>query len=154
SLKRALTPPAIMRIRAMRSTAASFTTSSREPAAVRDAATRESASVPGAPTLLPLVRLLQLASPALPLGADSYSQGLEQVVEDGVVDDAQSAERWIGDALEWVVARGEAAMSWRLLIAARDGEWSAFVRWNAWFRASRESSELRAETEQMGASLA
>jgi len=35
-----------------------------------------------------LVRLLQLASPALPIGAYSYSQGLEWAVESGAVRDA------------------------------------------------------------------
>ena len=108
----------------------------------------------GVPSLLPLVRLLQLASPALPIGAYSYSQGLEWVVEDGVVHDALSAQVWIGDVLELVVARSEAAVAWRLLAAARDGDWPGFATWNAWFRSSRETAELRAETEQMGASLA
>ena len=106
------------------------------------------------PSLLPLVRLLQLASPALPIGAYSYSQGLERVVEDGVVHDAASARAWIGEVLEFVVARGEAAIAWRLSAAARDGDWQGFATWNAWFRASRETAELRAETEQMGTSLA
>jgi len=106
------------------------------------------------PSLLPLVRLFQLASPSLPIGAYSYSQGLERAVEDGVVHDAASALRWIGELLEFVVARGEAAIAWRLARTALDGDWEAFAGWNAWFRASRETAELRAETEQMGASLA
>jgi urease accessory protein len=109
---------------------------------------------PGAPSLLPLVRLLQLASPVLPIGAYSYSQGLERVVEDGAVRDADSAQVWIGDLLDLVVARGEAAVAWRLLAAAGDGDWPTFAAWNVWFRVSRETAELRAETEQMGASLA
>ena len=104
--------------------------------------------------LLPLVRLLQLASPALPIGAYSYSQGLERVVEDGVVLDAATAQTWIGDVLEWVVAPGEAAVAWRLLAAAQHADWALFATWNAWFRASRETAELRAETEQTGGSLA
>jgi len=103
---------------------------------------------------LSLVRLLQLASPALPIGGYSYSQGLEWIVEDRTVRDAASAQAWIADVLELVVAHGEAATLWRLLSAADSGEWDGFARWNAWFRCSRESSELRAETEQMGASLA
>ena len=108
----------------------------------------------GGPALLPLVRLLQLASPTLPIGAYSYSQGLERVVEDGTVRDAATAQAWIGDVLEWVVAPGEAALAWRLLAAARRADWALFATWNAWFRASRETAELRAETEQTGGSLA
>jgi len=108
----------------------------------------------GGLALLPLVRLLQLASPTLPIGAYSYSQGLERVVEDGTVRDAATAQAWIGDVLEWVVAPGEAAVAWRLLAAAQRSDWVRFATWNAWFRASRETAELRAETEQTGGSLA
>ena len=103
--------------------------------------------------LLPLLRLLQLASPALPIGGYSYSQGLEWVVESSVVRDEATAEAWIGDALELVMGRGEAPMAARLLAAA-GSDAAAFAHWNAWFRASRETSELRSETEQMGAALA
>jgi urease accessory protein len=106
------------------------------------------------PSPLALVRLLQLASPTLPIGAFSYSQGLEWAVAAGTVHDAATAQAWIGDLLELVVAPGEAAVAWRLLRAATAGDDDAFVRWNAWFRASRETAELRAETEQMGGSLA
>jgi urease accessory protein len=105
------------------------------------------------PTLA-LVRLLQLASPALPIGAYSYSQGLEWVVAAGGVRDAAAAQVWIGDALELVIAPGEAAVVWRLLNAVQSEDWSQAAEWNDWFRASRETTELRAETEQMGSSLA
>ena len=105
------------------------------------------------PSLLPLIRLLQLASPTLPIGAYSYSQGIEWVVEDGVIHDAASTREWIGDVLDFVVARGEAAMAWRMLTAARGEDWQALAVWNDRFRTSRETAELRAETEQMGSSL-
>lgn len=118
-------------------------------AAARDAAASDLGTLP----MLPLVRLLQLASPTLPIGAYSYSQGLERAVADGIVHDAAGAQAWIGDILVLVVARGEAAIVWRLLRAA-GADWSAFAHWNGWFRASRETAELRAETEQMGSSLA
>jgi urease accessory protein len=108
----------------------------------------------GNPVPLTLVRLLQLASPALPIGAYSYSQGLECVVAESIVHDAASAEDWIGEVMEHVVAPGEAAVLCRLSGAAMQCDWAAFQHWNAWFRASRETSELRAETEQMGGSLA
>ena len=106
------------------------------------------------PMELPLVRLLQLASPALPIGAYSYSQGLEWVVGDETVHDAESAAVWIGGLLEHVIAPGEAAVLWRLVTAATSGDGEQLVRWNTWFRASRETAELRAETEQMGGALA
>ena len=100
-----------------------------------------------------LVRLLQLASPALPIGAYSYSQGLEWMIESREILDAASAGRWIGDMLEHVVANGDAAVLWRLLHARASGDAGRFCDWSAWHRASRESRESRAETEQMGASL-
>ena len=103
---------------------------------------------------LALLRLLQLASPALPIGAYSYSQGLEAVVAEGFVHDEESAGRWIGELLDCVVPTGEAAFLWRLLNAVERGDCSACALWNARFRASRETAELRAETEQMGGSLA
>jgi urease accessory protein len=92
-----------------------------------------------------LARLFQLASPALPVGAYSHSGGLEAAVEDGVVSDAASAERWIGDVLEFSMARMEAPILFRML--------SDLKAWNETFLASRETAELRAETVQMGYSL-
>lgn len=91
-----------------------------------------------------LARLLQLASPTLPVGAYSYSQGLEAAVEAGIVTDAASAEAWIADALELSIGRFEAPVLWRML----QGE-----ALNEFFLAGRETAELRAETLQMGHSL-
>ncbi len=99
------------------------------------------------------VRLLQLASPALPVGAYSYSQGLEAAVESGIVRDAQSAARWIADVLALSIASMEAPVFLRLAGAWRDEDTSGALRWNGEFVASRESAQLRAETLQMGYSL-
>jgi urease accessory protein len=100
-----------------------------------------------------LARLLQLASPTLPVGAYSYSQGLEAAVEAGTVRDAASAGRWIGDALALSLARFEAP-AWCRMHAAWAGPDHAEVRrLNAWFLATRETAELRAETLQMGYSM-
>jgi urease accessory protein len=102
---------------------------------------------------LRLVRLLHLASPALPIGGYSYSQGLEWMVECGGTRDPAAVERWIGDLLAEVVAAGEAPVLWRLARAAGGDDWGSFAAWHGWFRASRESAELLAETLQMGGSL-
>jgi len=101
-----------------------------------------------------LARLLQLASPALPVGAYSYSQGIEAAVEAGIVRDAAGARRWIEDVLELSVARMEAPLLLRLIDAWRAGDAARAERWNGVFLASREAAELRAETVQMGYSLA
>ncbi|WGG53441.1 urease accessory protein UreF [Rugamonas sp. DEMB1] len=100
-----------------------------------------------------LLNLLQFASPALPIGAYSYSQGLEAALENGMVKDADSARRWIVRHLHEVVAQWEAPVCWRLMraFAARDG--AAVAEWSERFIASRDSAEFRAETIQMGFSL-
>ena len=100
------------------------------------------------------LRLLQLASPALPVGAYSYSQGLEAAVEAGVVKDAASAGAWIGEVLEHAISRMEAPVFLRLAAAWAERDQARAWRWNEEFIASRESAELRAETLQMGHSLA
>lgn len=101
-----------------------------------------------------LLHLLQLASPSLPIGAYSYSQGLEAALENGTVRDEASARTWIVDALHHVVARFEAPVLWRLLnaFAARDA--AAVTEWTERFIAARDTAEFRAETIQMGYSLA
>ncbi|MGC3961982.1 MAG: urease accessory UreF family protein [Rhodocyclaceae bacterium] len=103
---------------------------------------------------LALSRLLHLASPALPVGAFSYSQGLEWAVECGQVSDAAQAERWIGDVLRLVIVRCEGPALVQLMRAWRAGNHADVLALNAGFIATRETAELRAETVQMGYSLA
>jgi urease accessory protein len=100
-----------------------------------------------------LARLLQLASPALPVGAYSYSQGLEAAIEAGVVHDADSAGEWIGDVLTLSMAQMEGPVLLRLHDSWHATDLAAVAHWNEWFLAGRETAELRAETLQMGYSL-
>lgn len=97
--------------------------------------------------------LLQLASPALPVGGFAYSQGLESAIADGEVHDAASAQRWIGDLLTLVLARFEAPAWLRVHDAACTGDDALVQYWNDEVLATRETAELRAEALQMGASL-
>lgn len=99
------------------------------------------------------IRLLQLASPTLPVGAYSYSQGLEAAVEAGIVRDAATASAWIGDVIQIALVSMEAPVLLRLVSAWNDADEAAARRWNEEFIASRETSELRAETLQMGYSM-
>jgi urease accessory protein len=94
-----------------------------------------------------LARLLQLASPTLPVGAYSYSQGLEAAIEAGFVRSEETARQWIADVLELSMARMEAQVL-RAQIAEPTQERNDF------FVATRETAELRAETLQMGQALA
>ena len=102
---------------------------------------------------LQLARLLQLASPALPVGAYTYSQGLEWAVESGIIRDETTAGRWIGDLLDHGIGRFEAPLVAALMAAWTTGDLAEVDCLNAEFLASRESAELQAETAQMGFSL-
>ena len=100
-----------------------------------------------------LLRLLQLASPSLPIGAYSYSQGLESAIDAGLVHDAASARAWIHAALSEVLARFDAPLQWRLLLAFAERDGAAICAWSERWLAARDTAELRAETIQMGYSL-
>ncbi len=102
---------------------------------------------------LQLVRLLQLASPTLPVGAYTYSQGLEWAVETGVIRDEATAGFWIADLLAHGIGRYEAPLVSALMRAWSAQDCAEITRLNGEFLASRESAELRAETAQMGFSL-
>jgi len=101
-----------------------------------------------------LLHLLQFASPALPVGGYSYSQGLEAALEDRLVTDAASAQSWIARHLHEVVAQWDAPLFWRLLGACAVRDDAAFAFWSECYLASRDTAEFRAETVQMGYSLA
>jgi urease accessory protein len=101
-----------------------------------------------------LVALLHLASPALPIGAFSYSQGLEAALDAGLIHDADSARDWIAGGLVDVLSRGELPFLAHQMARWHAHDIHALAEANAEFLASRESSELRRETEQMGWSLA
>jgi urease accessory protein len=97
-----------------------------------------------------LPALLRLASPALPVGGFSYSQGLEAAVEAGLVLDQASAKRWITDGLLLHFAKSELIVWYLQYQSLVDQQADAFIARDQRFRASRESAELLAETEQMG----
>jgi urease accessory protein len=100
------------------------------------------------------LRLLQLASPTLPIGAFAYSQGLEQAVELGWVTDEASAATWIQGVVTEVLPRLDVPLLAELYRAWAAAD-QARVRFLSQFlHASRESAELGAEDRQLGAALA
>ncbi|MDY7064150.1 Urease accessory protein UreF [Pseudomonas extremaustralis] len=101
----------------------------------------------------PAWALLRLASPQLPIGGYSYSQGLEMAVENGRVNDADGARRWIGDQLLLNLARFEAPLLLAHCRAAAEQDWPRLTQLCAEHRASRETRELYQESRQMGYSL-
>lgn len=101
-----------------------------------------------------LLRLLQLASPMLPVGAYAYSQGLEWAVESGWVHDEASAAEWIGGVLGQGPARLEVPVLARLYNAWANDDLAQVHHWSRYLDAARESGELQAEARQLGKSLA
>ncbi|MCD5974901.1 urease accessory protein UreF [Pseudomonas quasicaspiana] len=97
--------------------------------------------------------LLRLASPQLPIGGYSYSQGLEMAVENQRVVDPASASRWIGDQLLLNLARFEAPLLLAHCVAAAEENWCQLLQLSYEHRASRETRELNLESRQMGYSL-
>lgn len=100
-----------------------------------------------------LLQLIWLASPALPVGGFSYSEGLEAAVEAGRVGNETQAGDWLLDQLHLALARSDLAVAAQAFKAWQRGDAEAVAALNAWVIATRESSEMRLQAEQMGRSL-
>ncbi len=100
-----------------------------------------------------LLHLLQLVSPALPVGAYSYSEGLEALVDRGQVHNQATLEHWLIQELRYGAIRLEAALMVRGYQALQNQDWEALRHWNQWLSAARETEELRLQSWQMGRSL-
>ena len=100
-----------------------------------------------------VLSLLQLVSPALPVGAYSYSEGLETLVEWGTISSNHTLKHWLEQELSYGAIRIEAAVMLRAYQATVSKDKTALSYWNTWLSAARETSELRASSWQMGQSL-
>ena len=105
------------------------------------------------------LRLFQLVSPSLPVGAFSYSEGLEVLAQGGQLPDAAAVKAWLQAELEGGLLPVEAA-ALPLLMASlqgwRDGQPGALAAvcdLDGWLLAQREAAEMRAQQRQMGRSL-
>jgi urease accessory protein len=101
-----------------------------------------------------LLRLLQLSSPALPIGAFAFSQGLESAVALGWIRDEATARDWLEGTLGDGLARLDLPVFARLYRAYASGDEIAVRRWSSYLLASRESRERRLEDEQLARALA
>jgi len=100
-----------------------------------------------------LLQLIWLASPALPVGGFSYSEGLEAAVDRAGVDTEAAASDWLVDQLQLSLARSDLAVIAKAIPAWRRSDTAEVAALNGWILQTRETSELRAQTEQMGRSL-
>jgi urease accessory protein len=100
-----------------------------------------------------LLQLMWLASPALPVGGFSYSEVLEAAVEAGLVQGERQAGAWLLDQLHLSLARSDIAVVSQAFKAWARDDIAGIVELNAWVTHTRETSELRQQTEQMGRSM-
>lgn len=100
-----------------------------------------------------LLLLLQLCNSSLPLGAYSYSEGLETLVEEKQIIDSKSLNKWLVNELQYGSIRVELAIVIRSYNCYFNKDLEGLLYWNNWFSASRETSELRQQSWQMGKSL-
>jgi urease accessory protein len=100
-----------------------------------------------------LLQLIWLASPALPVGGFSYSEGLEAAIDQGLVHHEASCTTWLTDQLLLTQARGDMAAMAQAVPAWVAMDTARLQQLNAWVLATRESSEMRLQTVQMGKSL-
>ncbi len=109
---------------------------------------------PAAPTSAStLLSLMWLASPALPVGGFSYSEGLEAAIDAALVHDEPSARAWLLDQLALGLARSELPLVAAALKAWRRGDLDRVHELNDWLLTTRETAEARLQTEQMGRSM-
>ena len=100
-----------------------------------------------------LLQLMWLASPALPVGGFSYSEGLEAAVDAGRITGEADAAAWLRDQLHLSLARSDLAVCAKAFKAWQRGDAAHIVELNDWVTATRETAELRQQTQQMGRSL-
>lgn len=102
---------------------------------------------------LALLGLMQLVSPALPIGAFAWSQGLESAFELGWVKNESELGEWLEGVLEDGLTRCEFPVLARLQRCWVEGDGSGLAFWNDWLHANRETAELSDEDTRLGLAL-
>jgi len=110
--------------------------------------------IPMTDSHLSLLKLLQLSSPTLPVGAFAYSQGLESAIESGFIKESKALRVWLIDSLTLSLKNGDLPIFFRLYKAWENDDIDKVMHWNQTLRAQRETSELRSEDHHLGLALA
>ena len=100
-----------------------------------------------------LLQLIWLASPALPVGGFSYSEALEAAIDHEHVHDEASCAEWLADQLHLSQARGDMALMAQAIPAWQSLNTERLKALSQWVHTTRETHEMRLQTEQMGRSL-
>ena len=100
------------------------------------------------------LRLMQLCSPMLPIGAYAYSQGLEFAVSSHWVKDEKTTSMWVQGLLANSLTYLDVPLLFRLHKAWSSNDKKSVLYWNDYLYASRDSRELREEEEQLAHALA
>jgi urease accessory protein len=87
------------------------------------------------------------------VGAYSYSDGLEFLVESQSLCSATALQSWMTQELRYGAIRMEAGVMLRAYQAAVIQDSPSLLAWNHWWSAARETEELRLQSWQMGRSL-
>lgn len=102
---------------------------------------------------LSLLHLFHLSSPALPVGAYAYSQGLEYAIDSGQLKNADDIADWLGGVLVYGLGQLDLPVLMAAYRAWENADWVEVNQWNFFLRACRETSELLLEDEQLGVAL-
>ena len=95
-------------------------------------------------------RLQQLISPSLPIGAFTYSQGMEWAVESGWISNAESLHSWLDSILSGTMITMELPLLLRLADCIEHDDAQGCYDWSVYLLSCRETSELREEEQQRG----
>lgn len=97
-----------------------------------------------------LLALLHLSSPALPVGAFAYSQGLEYALDSGWCKNADDVESWIHDSLQFALGQLDLPIYLRCFEAWQQQDYASVNKWNETLLSFRETKELYLEDIQVG----
>ena len=101
----------------------------------------------------PLYRLLAWLSPAYPIGAFSYSHGVETAIEEGFIRDRTSLVAWLRSVLADGTGRVDSALFAAAWHAASERDWQVFDAIAERAAAWRGTSEMALESRQQGGSF-